>query len=318
LPDPFGVVDRSGETRSIDLLVPGATQSIEWKVDDEFRFANIYLYNKGTLYKTIDENIDNVGKYEWKSEEALEMAHNYEVIVSQHNGKPDENPYLTGYKSSEFSIYPSAIESAKFLIERMHSDATNSEKEIFMLGYVQEFSEHAIKFLGRTEEIGERNDYWLYVWSKIRDKIDDATDDDGNFNVVKFFASLSYMDIYSTFILESIRFALSSLGFSSNYDDDGNLVFYNNDTQEMIVIMTQTIGTATMFPDFIIDYWVGGEYILTITFVVSSLGHGESGEEEYIVEKRIFIVGGDDPNGTVIGTEIYIYKDGKLTLKPKG
>jgi len=36
LPDPFGVVDRSGETRSIDLLVPGATQSIEWKVDDEF------------------------------------------------------------------------------------------------------------------------------------------------------------------------------------------------------------------------------------------------------------------------------------------
>jgi hypothetical protein len=71
LPDPFGVVDRSGETRSIDLLVPGATQSIEWKVDDEFRFANIYLYNKGTLYKTIAENIDNVGKYEWKSEEAL-------------------------------------------------------------------------------------------------------------------------------------------------------------------------------------------------------------------------------------------------------
>jgi len=245
----------------------------------------IYLYNKGTLYKTIAENIDNVGKYEWKSEEALEMAHNYEVVVSQHNGKPDENPYITGYKSSEFSMYPSPVKNAQTLVNTLLKDGTEDERGLLLFAYTEVFARQGMEFMksrGIKENPSEidRNDLFLYLMS-----LPDPNDD-----INAFFNALKYSNLINPAIMNAIRAFLALSNILSWQDDQGNwhyqnpqgkivTVFYSpydiNYPEYPMVIIIFTNGTSKTFKPMI-----NAEYGYMIVLITSP--GGTSHEYYYI------------------------------------
>ncbi len=155
LPSLFEDTSKDDSLQSIDLLVPGATQLIKWDVIENMLYADIYLYKEGNLYKEIVIGIENIGEYEWVSSESLETGHYYEVVVSQYTNQRPDDPYKDGYISAEFSMYPSAVNSAQLFVDTFHECLSEQEKKNYFIAYYKIFAESGVEFMEEVKGKGD-------------------------------------------------------------------------------------------------------------------------------------------------------------------
>ncbi len=241
------------------LFIIGGTQEIEWFVDENYQYVNIYLYQDEVFVEILEENYPNEdGFYSWDIPTETRQEHNYQLAIYPHNSDViptvDEIYSLSGL-SPEFSLSQSAFDNAFTIVNTLHEDASQEEKEAFLVGYFKYFQNEIIEFMGEErvgkgdvddpgEEIPDwiiNNPYYFWLYQQMEQLADDANGD-----VEVFLLSLRYMHVYSEAARDILILILGDwFGFTDIVDEiDGEIRLDNPLTGEIIYIVWEENGTV--------------------------------------------------------------------------